>query len=406
LEKARTFNKLKSNPKSMFGEQSFGTAEFGTGAEQEKEKPVVIKLHAMRHDKRENTGPAYPHEINQGLDPDNRTPLQVVGMERAASLGRDDVDLSRARAAGSPRVRSGHTAMLHMVGGREELNEGVLTADGNKEIGKILREELTQTDAETGKLPHNQIEDLIQEMSGTNARVRVDNRLNFVDDKHAPLGSLLQQAYVDAVYLRTIVEESNQIAIAQGGEYTATYTGKAAQVADMFNDYFKAAARLREVSKKVQADQAEKHGEDLVQSSSDFERFLGSHQGLLESFMLKVVENTEGVEARDELMGSLGAGGFDESEGFDVTITELGGVVTGELVYVNKRPEALVQTKTIALTQELLEGIIEEYRKMNPDESTWVKKGENRLDSNSPEKNKHTQDPPTAWGRGSLEGST
>jgi hypothetical protein len=365
-----------------FGESmGAGPAAAEGGAEQEKEKPVVIKLHAMRHDKRENTGPAYPYEINQGIDPDNRTPLQVVGMERAASLGRDDVDLSRARAAGSPRVRSGHTAMLHMVGGREELNEEriELAEDDSEPSVTKLRADLTQKDEKTGKLPHNLLEDAVQEMSGTNARVRVDNRLNFVDDKHAPLGSLLQQAYVDAVYLRTIVEQSNQIAIAQGGEYTATYTGKAAQVAEMFNDYFKAAARLREVSKKVQADQAEKHGEDLVQSSSDFERFLGSHQGLLESFMLKAVENTEGVEARDELMGSLGAGGFDESEGFDITITELGGVVTGELVYINKRPEKKVQSKTIALTQELLEEIIAEYRAMNPDESTWVKKGENRI---------------------------
>lgn len=311
---------------------------------QESVPKVEIRLHLMRHDIREATGEALPEEIEQGIDPDNRTPLTAEGIWNAAALGRDDVDLSRARAMGSARIRSGHTAGLHMVGGREEI-EGTENRD--------------------------ELEDVIRQLGGGN--IRTDERLNFRDDKSAPLGRYLDEAYFAKTYLKTIVEESDSFAREHGGEYQSTYTGKAAQVASLVDTYFKAASRLRQVSEGVQAAQAEKyegmlasHGEDFLQSSAPFERFMGSHQGIPESFLLKVVEITQGIEARNELLTQIGNAGFGYSEGFDIKITEQNNEVNGELVYINPRNN---KESRIFLTRQTLESIMDEAREMGVPEA-------------------------------------
>lgn len=312
-----------------------------SSAEQEKEAPMVIKLHAMRHEKRENTGEALPHEIEQGIDPDNRTPLKAEGIRDAIAAGRDDVDWDRTRIMGSPRVRSIMTAALLAAGGREEFK--------NVDVENLSLEE---------------VEKMIQEMGGNEAAFRIDDRLNFIDDKKAPLGIFLDDAYHAKTYLKTILEDSDRMAVELMSEGDSSYSGKAGLTAELFYGYFQAAKRLRGISEGVQRSQAEKHGADLKQSQADFERFMGSHQGILETFLFKAVEKVEGVEARDALLADIGNAGFDTAEGFDITITEQDGVVTGELLYTNKRPDAKRKEVKIALTEELFQSIMQDRKEI------------------------------------------
>jgi hypothetical protein len=308
-----------------------------SNVEQEKEAPVVIKLHAMRHEKRENTGEGLPHEIEQGIDPDNRTPLKSEGIRDAIAAGRDNVDWDRARIMRSPRVRSVMTAAL-------------LAAGGSKEFSNVDVENLSL----------EEVEKMIQEMGGNEAAFRIDDRLNFIDDKQAPLGIFLDNAYHAKTYLKTILEDSDRMAVELASEGDSAYSGKAGLTAELFYGYFQAAKKLRKISEGVQKAQAEKHGADLKQSQADFERFMGSHQGILETFLFKAVEKAEGVEARDLLLEDIGNAGFDTAEGFDITITEQNGVVTGELLYTNKRPDAKRKEVKIALTEELFQSIMKD----------------------------------------------
>lgn len=307
------------------------------GAEQEKEAPMVIKLHAMRHEKRENTGETLPHEVEQGIDPDNRTSLKPEGIKDAIAAGRDDVDWNRTRIMGSPRVRSIMTAALLAAGGREEMKN-----------------------VDVENLSLKDVEKLIQEMGGNKAAFRIEDKLNFIDDKKAPLGMFLDDAYHAKTYLKTILEDSDRMAVELQSEADSSYSGKAGLTAELFYRYFQAASRLRKMSEGVQRAQAEEHGEELEQSEADFERFMGSHQGILETFLFKAVEKTEGVEARDQLLADIGNAGFDTAEGFDITITEQNGTVTGELLYTNKRPEAKRKEVRVTLTQELFESIMKD----------------------------------------------
>jgi hypothetical protein len=312
----------------------FGEPKFDSGLEKKPSLEVKIQLHLMRHDMREESGEATQYEIEQGIDPDNRTPLTPKGMERASEQGRDDVDLARARVMGSARIRSQHTAGFHMIGGRAEI---------------------------TGTESVDELEKAIQDLGSNQAHFREDKRLNFNDDKTAPLGQYLDAAYHSKTYLKTIVEESDTFARNQGSEYQSTYTGKAAQVADLINVYFKAAPRLVNMIPAIQKAQAEKHGEDIEQSEAAFERFMGSHQGIPECFLLKVVEVVEGIDARNEFLAEIGNAGFGYSEGYDISLIQADEVTQAELVYVNPRNN---KETRIVLTQDILEGIIQEAEDM------------------------------------------
>lgn len=303
--------------------------------EKEEDIPEIeIKLHLMRHDIRASTGEATEEERERGIDPDNRTPLTPLGMANAAARGRDNIDLARARVIGSARERSRHTAAFHMVGGR-------------KEVG--------------GTESLDELEKVVQELGENKAHFRVDERLNFHDDKSAPLGGFLNDAYENKTYLKTIVNESDDFARKQNAEYQSTYTGKAAQMAGLVNTYLKAAPRLANLISGIQKSQVEKHGEDRGQSQAAFERFMGTHQGMAESFLLKVVEIAQGVEARNELLSEIGNAGFGYSEGIDINLVQKGSDTKVELVYINPRTQ---KETRLELSRDILEKIMQEAEDM------------------------------------------
>lgn len=307
----------------------------GSPVERKEDLPEVqINLHIMRHDIRESTGEATQEEREQGIDPDNRTPLTLEGMRSVAARGRDNIDLARARVIGSARERSRHTAAFHMVGGRKEVG-GIESLD--------------------------ELEKVVQGLGENKAHFRVDERLNFHDDKSASLGKYLDEAYFAKTYLKTIIEESDAFARNQQAEYQSTYTGKAAQMADLVNMYLKAAPRLVNLVPGIQKSQIEKHGEDLRQSQAAFERFMGTHQGMAESFLLKVVEITQGVEARNELLSEIGDAGFGYSEGIDINLMQKGPDTKAELVYINPRTQ---KETRLELSQDILEKIMQEAEGM------------------------------------------
>jgi hypothetical protein len=310
----------------MFGRKSGIEGGAFNKIENQEAKEILaeIILHIRRHDEKGPKPEPTEEELAAGVDTEPLTPLSNTGKQNAAALGREDVDLRRAQVIGSPRIRSRHTAAFHMVGGRDEVS---------------------------GEEEHDELEALIQELGDNQSRFRVDERLDFHDDKSAPLGKALDDAYYAKTYLTTIVNDSDRIARESGGEYESTFTAKAAQVAEMIQKYYEAASRLPAVSEAVQSAQAAKYGADIEQSTAPFERFMGTHQGLGESFLLRAVEKVEGVEKRDELLAAIGKEGFGFSEGFDIRIIQTADGTEAKLTYTNTRDG---QKTEITLSKETL----------------------------------------------------
>ena len=280
--------------------------------EHEAAPEVLVRLHFNRHFEK--------GQLPEGATDDRRIPLSAQGKLNAKESASHEVDLSRSRAIGSPRERAPHTAALLMAGKYPEI-------DATEDLDELERK--------------------VREISGTMALVRIDERLDFIDDPEAPLGRMLNDAYARKQYFKAILHESDQIARAQGSEYESTYSHKAARFAELILHYLDATARLSTTKK--------------WSDRKKFERFLGTHQGLSESFLAKLVEVTQGVDAREAFAREIGDEGFDYGEGFDVEIGQRGDEQVASVIYTNRCDG---KTSRIPIDSGILRTIIGEANDM------------------------------------------
>lgn len=166
----------------------------------------------------------------------------------------------------------------------------------------------------------------------------------------------LRDAAVGAVkqgrYLEFVVNESDAKA-KELKDSGATYSRSAADIATVLERYVKVAGNFDKLMQDPE--KQEEYGKIL-------ERFLGSHAGVVDAFLVKVVEKLHGVEARDELVKKM-PGGFNTAEGYDITIDTIPGE-TDPRVHLkftreNDDPEKAIEIdETISL--DTLHEIIEE----------------------------------------------
>ncbi len=239
------------------------------------EKPSEIVLHFMRHGEKGKAQPGQSdYEVN--LTPEGR---------KRAKLSALVTNLKQALAIGSPRERAQETASLMMTG-----NEDNITGDESfDELKAKLNEGLTKA-----------------------TKVFSDKRLDFALDDKKPFGSKAMKAYTDGKYLFFVVNESDKLAEELGEENDSTYGRMARAVAEIVEKYLKVADRWYELV-----------NDEKKQYEATLERFLGSHGGVTESFLLKVVEKIKGKDERDRLLSVIG-NQFDFLEGFDVQIDKKG----------------------------------------------------------------------------------
>lgn len=128
----------------------------------------------------------------------------------------------------------------------------------------------------------------------------------------------LKDAAVGAVkqgrYLEFVVNESDAKA-KELGDTGATYSHSSADIATVIDRYVKVAGNFDKLAQDPEK-QAE-YGKVL-------ERFLGSHSGVVDAFLVKVVEKLQGTAARDGLVQKMRAG-FNTGEGYDITIDTIPG---------------------------------------------------------------------------------
>lgn len=250
----------------------------------------TIVLHFFRHGDKEQRIEGQPDQL---------VPLTPVGREQAiaTSLGSD---LSRSVAFGSPRERTQQTAALVMAG---------------------------QTDVVSGD---ESLEELVGKLNLGNkaSKIRVDERLDFYVDSTTEFGKRQSQATKDGRLLQFFVEESDTLAETLNDPNADTYSRVAARLGGIVQKYISTAPRLRQTENVAG-----------INAGNRFDRFFGTHQGVSELFLAKVIELTKGNEARDSFVASLDNQGFDFVEGFNVEIVTRQGMSPSIRVMFNKEKE-------------------------------------------------------------------
>lgn len=207
---------------------------------------------------------------------------QEQGLEKAVSIpGERNPDQSAA--VGAPRKRAWMTAALTMTG-----NDAISGTESLEE----LRE----------KIDH--------EPKKGCSRIKINPRLDFFMDKTSEFGKkALEARNVHHNYLKFIVEESDDLARKLKDLNASTYSRQAADIAKVVRNYV---AISHQWNKLVNSG-------DEKYTDPNLERFLGSHGGVVESFLLKVIDKTKGAAERDKFVDLIG-NQFANTEGIEISI--------------------------------------------------------------------------------------
>ena len=122
----------------------------------------------------------------------------------------------------------------------------------------------------------------------------------------------MYEAFGKKKYLRFLIEDSDRIAEELEDTNGDTYSRMAAAVASILEKYIDIAPRWDALAQDTKNGYAD-----------TLERFFGTHQGVPESFLGKLIEVTKGAEERDNFLRAVGDQGFDYTEGFSAEIDNI-----------------------------------------------------------------------------------
>lgn len=280
------------------------------------EKESKVTLHFFRHGEPKR-------DLNKSNPEYELTEIgRKQAIEKSKTIKIKNPD--QARAFGSPRWRSMQTAGL------------VLTGDSSVESFKDLEVKL------------NQEKEVILKLDAK-------AKLNFHLDKNSPFGKEAYRAvFEDHDYLRFLVERSDELALKNDDKLASTYSSQARNVAKMIKVYSSIGKKWNKLI------------EGGKYKNPNLERCLGSHGGVLESFLLKVIEKTKGIADRDKLLEIM-PHQFDYLEGFEINIVNKG---PDQKIHISYKKEDKNNPEKIFIFNEdipfeILDEIIKEKEIMN-----------------------------------------
>lgn len=279
------------NPEAMEARSTHPETVFELSPDRNIENEQVyssrIDMRFFRHDDKENDKTKTDEEVS----------LTEAGKQHAKEQSFLQ-KITQAVAFGSPRRRTQETAAFTMAGQQDDI---------------------------TGTETLEELRAKIDGDRGYGSKIGVEKRLNFDIDMASAYAKEAIKALQKKEYLKFLVTDSDRVAAEFEDKNSSTYSRQAGAIADIIEKYMTIAPRF---DKLVEAGGLEK----------DMQRFMGSHQGVGESFLAKVIDKTKGPEQRDAFVASLGNQGFDFSEGFEVEIkTKEAGVEPTVQVRFNKK---------------------------------------------------------------------
>lgn len=277
-------------------------------------KKTKVILEFMRHGEKENDKTKKNEDMM----------LTAKGKAQAREKGqklKPQLEVSVGR--GSLRKRTEETVMHAMLSGQDEVKPEASLA----EMEKLVAREMKYGKKSTS-----------------------DPRLDF--DFTGPSGNELLTAFKagKGVYLEYLVDRSDQRAIEAGDKTSTTYLRFAGNVAEIVDRYLHIGDKFNQIA--AGTDKYEKFGNQL-------ERYFGSHQGIVESFLAKILEKQEGDTARDEFIKSVGAG-FQEMQGIRVEIMNDGDNQSMSINYEMPGEDGKNFEKILEIDPKIIREIIDE----------------------------------------------
>ena len=309
------YRRIPENPSSVDANRNDEVQELGeSGKEKELGERTCITLHFFRHGKKGKK------EVGA---PDEPVELTEQGRAEALATGREHpANTEVAWAAGSPRIRSAHTALLRLIGARQDIAEKIKDmsyADAKKEIKKMLK---------------------------AGEKVATLPELNFVTDGTPEFSNAFEHAYETGHALEFMVLESDDLVAKQKDMASLSYSRIAANFASLI-------AREMVVGNnfnKLVSSNRDKY----IEYNNALERYFGTHHTVPESFYLKALEKITGQRPTPEFMKTYFSdqtgkvNGFDTQEGFTIDIVNQG--ATQQLILRGSRgiPDITLTPKILA----------------------------------------------------------
>lgn len=256
--------------------------------------------------------------------PDHEIPLSEKGRAQAGTKGKDlHPQAGVALGWGSPRLRTQETAYR------------VMLADNDMTSAMSLEEMKAKVK---------------EEMGGVGKKMIEDERLNFTVD--GVVGQAAEKAYAEGRYLEWLLKESDTLALETKDTGSSVAIRLASNIAEICKRYVDVGKNFNRLVAGI--NKYEDQGNQL-------ERYLGTHQGVMESFVAKVLGKTKGAEERDRFFAAVGAAGFSETQGVRVVVNNHGSEQYIVFEYPVKEGEEL-KKETVQFGQEVLDSIIDERK--------------------------------------------
>ncbi len=140
-----------------------------------------------------------------------------------------------------------------------------------------------------------------------------DNRLGFNID--GPIADDALKAFGAGDYIKWLYNESDKQAVDKKDPVSTTYLRQTGNIAEVLKKYMKVGDNFN----RLVAEKEEYQAED----KNKLERYLGTHQGVVECFVLDVLKRQEGATVANFLADKMG-NGWAELEGVSINIKSKG----------------------------------------------------------------------------------
>lgn len=272
-----------------------------------------IRLEFFRHSEKDSAASGQ-HDYTVRLTQAGRALSSAAG----SSL---DPHPQVALAYGSPRDRSSETALREMLANNDEIAADDSLEEIRSKIGTKIK---------------------------VGSKEIITDNLNFNWAGSTEFNRLAYDHYAKKDALKFMFEESDQLVKDLDDKESTSYSRAAANVAAIVERYI----TIFDPWKKL----TQANPEKFAVFNNELQRFLGSHGGTTECFLMKVVEKSEGRDGVLQLIGSLQDPNnqFGINEGFSVRIDEDD---NGE-----KRIAVGFKDRSWTITPQVIREIIEEGR--------------------------------------------
>jgi hypothetical protein len=272
----------------------------------------VIELRFFRHSIKES----------DPLKSDRDIELTSNGREHAKSQSENDTNVQQSVAFGSPRKRTQETALFVMSG---------------------------QEDVILGSENFDELKDRLNQDLKVGSKIGVDERLDLKEDKNSEYYKELMLSFSRGEYLKYLIEKSDKRAEELGDDHSTTYTRQAQQVARIIKKYITILPRWSEL---------------VIENKNKYtkllERFMGTHQGVTECFLAKVIELQNGdTELRDKFVAVLNNQGFGFVEGLKVYVAD-SGKEKAKIIIEYRHHDSRDTSKNFEFSQEIDPKMIDE----------------------------------------------